>query len=410
MRRVGITGIGIVSPLGVGIDQFWNGLIEGRSPFRRISRFDASTYPCQVAGEVDDAIYEELIDPRKARTVTHATRLALAASELALRDARLPRDHYAPYASGVAVGTALGGWADAERQVGIMAERGARRANPFVLSGAGPHGPAVEVAAAIGAQGANAAFASGCPASLQAIGHGVTLVSSGALDVCIAGGTESPLSPTTFASLCRTQELSPEIDDPTQASRPFDEQHSGIVLSEGSCFLVLEAIDSAVERGAKIYAEVSDAVSSCDAKGLYHFDPSGEAGARAIFGLLQRHGVGATEIDYVCAHANSAPRFDHKETLVLKLAFGECAARLPVSSIKAILGHPFGASGAFQVAASALGICRGTIPPTHNLKKPAAGCDLDYVPSVPRNIAIRNAIVTSYGYGGINSYLLVKRV
>jgi len=350
-----------------------------------------------------------LVASRKLRTVSHATRMALAAAEFATRDAKLAADHYPPFSVGISVGTALGGWADGERQVGILAERGARRTNPFILSGSAPHGPAVEIAAAHGAQGVNVTFSSGCTSSLQAIGHGVSLVASGALEVCIAGGTESPLSPTTFASLCRTQELSSEVGDPSRASCPFDRRHSGIVLSEGSCFVVLEAIDSALDRSATIYAEASETASSCDAHGLYTVQGSGEAAARAIHGLLRRFESGPHDIDYVCAHANSSPTFDQKETVVLKKAFGEFAAKLSVSSIKAVLGHPFGAAGAFQVAATALGIKRETILPTHNLECPAVGCDLDYVPRTARLTPIRTAMITSYGYGGVNAFLLLRQ-
>jgi len=410
MRRVALTGIGLVSPLGVGAESFWNRILEGTPSFRHITRFDTTTYSCKVAGEIDDSAYADVIDPRKARTVAHATRLALAASEAALRDAALDPNHYPAHTRGVAVGTALGGWADGERQVGILAERGARRTNPFILSGSGPHGAGIEVAAAFGAEGPNVTISTGCPSSLQAIGHGVSLVSAGVLDMCLAGGTESPLSPVTFASLCRTQELSPEIEDLFRASCPFDRRHAGIVLSEGSCFVVLEATESAERRGATAYAELSSAASSCDAHGLYSFDPTGGAGARAIHALLRQNDLAPSDIDYVSAHANSSPRFDEKETLVLKRAFGEWAAQLPVSSIKAVLGHPFGASGAFQVAATALAVRHEVIPPTHGLDEPAPGCDLDYVARIPRQAAIRHGLVTSYGYGGVNAYLLVQRI
>jgi len=394
--------------MGAGREIFWRSILEGKPRLGRVTRFDTSSYACQIGGEVDRDCYEHLLDPRKLRSTAHATQLALAAAQLALQDGKLPIGAYAPDAFGVVVGTALGGWEDAEQQIGVLIERGARRVNPFIVSGAGNHGPGIEVAAALGARGAQVTFSSGCPSGLQAIGYGASLVASGVLDACLAGGTETPLNPLTFAALGRTQELCTSNSDPLRASRPFDRSHSGVVLSEGSCFLLLEAADAAEHRSARQYSQVSQMAASCDANGLYGFDPSGEAGARAIHRLLCSNQLDASEIDYVCAHANSSPTFDRKETFVLKRAFGEFAARLPVSSIKGVLGHPFGASGAFQTAAAALARYYGMIPPTHNLEEPDPECDLDHVPGTARSAHIRNVLVTSYGYGGVNTYLLLS--
>jgi 3-oxoacyl-[acyl-carrier-protein] synthase II len=407
VRRVLITGIGLLGPTGNGHEVFWRSLLDGCSGIRRITRFDPTSYACQVGGEVRDRSYEELIEPRKLRTTTHVTQLALAAAELALRDARLPAGWYEPELLGVNVGTALGGWRDAEQQHSILMERGARRVNPFVANGTPNHASGAEVASATGAKGPQLTFSNGCPASLQAIAHGAALVASGELDACLAGGAESPLTPMVIAGMGRTQELSTLNDDPEHASRPFDQGHCGIVLSEGSCFLILETPEQAARRGVAPYAEVLASAASCDANGLFSFDPTGETGARAIHRALRQSGLEATDIDYVCAHANSSPGFDHKETLVVKRAFGESAARLPISSIKAVLGHPFGAAGAFQAAATALAIRHQLIPPTHNLTVPDPECDLDYVPGAPRPADIRHALITSYGYGGLNTYLIL---
>jgi 3-oxoacyl-[acyl-carrier-protein] synthase II len=314
---------------------------------------------------------------------------------------------YDPARIGVCVGTALGGWFEAEQQHAILIERGTRRVNPFIANGTPNHAPGAEVATAIGAQGPQLTFSSGCPSSLQAIGHGATLIASGMADMCLVGGTENPLIPTVMAGMGRTQELSSLNDDPARASRPFDREHAGIVLSEGSCFLVIESLEHAQRRGVTPYATICGAITSCDARGLYGVDPSGEPGARAILHLLERTGVMPLDIDYICAHANASPTFDKKETLVVKKAFGECAGRLPVSSIKGILGHPFGAAGAFQTAAAALAMRHRLIPPTYNLEEPDPECDLDYVPRQARSACVRNALVTSYGYGGLNAYLLL---
>jgi 3-oxoacyl-[acyl-carrier-protein] synthase II len=409
VRRVVISGIGLIGPTGNGTQVFWQSLLSGRSGIGPISRFDPTPYASQIGGEVRDCSYEEFLDPRKLRTTTHVTQLALGAAELARRDARLPAAWYPPEAIGVVLGTALGGWRDAEQQHGVLLERGARRVNPFITNGSPHHSSAAEVASAVGAAGTQLTFSSGCPASAQAIGHAASLVASEELDACFTGGAESPLIPTVLAGMGRTQELSRRNDDPEHASRPFDISHDGLVLSEGSCILLLEAAERALARGVQPYAEIRGAASSCDAHGMYGVDPTGKSGARAIHHALERSRLTAADVDYVCAHANSAPVFDRKESLVIATAFGECAARLPVSSIKGVVGHPFGASAAFQVAAASLAIQQSIIPPTHNLDTPAPECTLDYVSRHPRPAHIRTALVTSYGYGGINSYIILAR-
>ncbi len=408
MRRVVITGIGVVGPTGVGREVFWQSLLQGPSGIRRITRFDPNSYSCQVAGEVNDLRYEGVIEPRKLRTATHATRLALAAAAYAFEDARLG-SIASPDMFGIAVGTALGGWRDGEQQYAVLLERGARRVNPFIANGAPNHTPAAEIAATLNAQGPQITFTSGCTSALQAIRHGASMVASGEVDVCLVGGFESPLGHLVFSGMTRTQELCTLNDPPERASRPFDRRHAGMVLSEGSCMLVLETQDGAAQRNATPYAEVLGGSSSCDAQGLYAFDPSGEPGARAIHRLLGCCGVELTALDYVCAHANSSAAFDRKEIRVIKKAFGECAARLPISSIKGVIGHPFGASGAFQAAAAALAIQRQLIPPTQNWEYPDPECDLDCVPNEARPANLGTALVTSYGYGGVNSYLLLAR-
>lgn len=406
-RGVVITGIGLIGPTGVGTELFWHSVLNGPSAIRQITRIESSRYSCQIAGEVPTRSYEELIDPRKLRTSTHVAQLAVAAGALALRDAGLDTACEETDLVGVSMGTALGGWREAEQQYAILAERGSRRVNPFIANAAPNHSIGAELAAAVGAQGAHTTISTGCPASLQAIAHGATLVSAGELDVCLAGGAESPLIHTVLAGMGRTQELSTDNDEPKRASCPFDQRHTGLVLSEGSCVLILESAEHAARRGVRPYAQIIGSASSCDAKGLYGLDPSGESGSRAVVRALTRSGLTVRDVDYVCAHANSSPAFDRKETVVVRKAFGGYAERLPVSSIKGVIGHPFGASGAFQTAATALAIRHQLIPPTHNLEIPDPQCNLDYVPGEARPARIRTAIITGYGYGGVNAYLLL---
>lgn len=406
-RRVAITGIGLIGPTGMGLEPFWQALVERRPAIRTLTRFDPTSYPCQVAGEIPDLGYEELLEPRKKRSASHAAQLGLAAAELALRDGRLSNSTWASERVGVCIGTALGGWRDGEQQHAILLERGSRRVNPFATNGAAVYGTGTEIASTYNIQGPHVTFSSGCPASLQAIGHAAALVASGRVDICIAGGAESPLTPLVFAGMSRTLELAPSNGAPGHASRPFDRRHCGIVLSEGACLMTIEPLEHAKRRGAQIYAEILAEASSCDGAGLYSVDASGTAGARGLRAALEMAGVAIDEIDYVCAHANSSPTFDRKEAVVLGAALGEYAATVPISSIKGTMGHPFGASGAFQVAATALAIRNSLLPPTTNLDDPDPDCVLRHIRDRPLAREIRAAVVTSYGYGGVNDFLIL---
>jgi 3-oxoacyl-[acyl-carrier-protein] synthase II len=407
--RAVITGIGLVGPTGLGKDRFWQALLTRESAIGRLSRFDSSGYSCQVAGEVRDRGYEQLIEPRKLRSTTLVTQFALAAAEYALRDARLPREFYYAEERGIVVGTALGGWRDGEQQYGILLARGARRVNPFIANGAASHTPGVELAATLGAQGPQVTFASGCPSSLQAISNAAALIRAGEARVCLAGGFEAPLSPLVFAGLTRTQELSTANDDPQRASRPFDRDHGGMILSEGSCLLVVENEVDAVRRGAPIYATVLGGGLSCDAQGVFGTDGSGEVAARALRQAVVKSHIDPSEIDYVCSHANSLPVFDRKDAIVLRRAFGERAGCLPVGSIKGVTGHPFGASGAFQTAAACMALHEQMLPPNTNLEHADTECTLNLLGCEPLASEVRHALVTSYGYGGVNAYLVLGR-
>jgi 3-oxoacyl-[acyl-carrier-protein] synthase II len=335
--------------------------------------------------------------------------MGLLAGQDALQDAGiLANEEVRRWDVGVVAGTALAGWTQVEQQIATLLERGASRINPFLVNSSGRHATATELAALIGVTGPTSTISSGCVSAAQAIADAHRLVRTKEAVACLAGGTESPLSPLIFAALSRTNELSTEDSQINDVSRPFDRRHNGFVLSEGASFVVLEDTKAARRRGARVYAEVLGGTSSCDAGGMYHLDSSGEAGARALLRLMNRADVKPDEIDYVCAHANSGPAFDRKEATVLKKALGEFAARIPVSSIKGVLGHPFGASGAFQTAAVAFAMRDSLIPPTANLQDPDPECELDLVMGEPRKQTIRHALVTSYGYGGVNAYLLLR--
>lgn len=408
-NTVSITGIGLMPPgRGSCGTSFWPSLVSGPPLIGPLTRFKG-TFKGGIAGEVPAHSLSQFIDSRTLRTTCHAVQLGIVAARRAFADG-WQNQEIARFDStlGLLAGTALAGWVQAEQQFATFLERGAARVNPFLANGAAGHATGGELASRIGAQGIVLTLTNGCTSSTQAIGDAARLIAEDELQHCLAGGTESPLSPMVMATLARTEELASQYDHPETASRPFDRRHDGMVLSEGACFLLLENGDQARERGARVYAEVLGGSSSCDARGLYHFDETGETGARAIHRLLERTGVTPDQIDYICAHANSSPAFDRKEVTVLKRAFGEFAAKIPVSSIKGVLGHPFGASGAFQTAAAALAMQHSLIPHTHNLEEPAPECDLDLVMGEPRPATIRHALITSYGYGGINAYLLLR--
>ena len=408
MRRVAITGIGTVGPFGLGVRTFWDAVRHGGEFIRPISRFDAEFSACKLAGQVDDSVLRDTLEPRQLRMSSHATQLALVAGSMAVREAALSTDTHDSERFGVIVGTALGGWADGERQAAVLVERGARRVNPILAVGAGNFGSGNELAAEVGARGAHLTLSTGCTAGLQAIQHAANLIRSGELDLCLAGGTESPITPLTFAAFARTGDLEPTQADHSP-SRPFDESHSGITLSEGSCFLLLEAAEHAERRGIGAFAEILGGATCSDAGGLFRPDLEGEVAARCLSSLLKRLRCSDKSIGYICSHANSSPIFDKKEARVLRRAFGSEIDHIPVSSIKGVLGHPFGASGAFQTAAAALALTSSTLPPTHNLKSPASDCLLHHIQNKSYERAVEQALITSYGYGGVNSFLVIGK-
>ena len=406
-RQVAVTGFGVVSPAGLGPEPLWQAVLDRRPLYAELQRFEASSYACQVAGEITDDAFDELVHPKKRRNSTRVTRVAIAAAQLALDNARLPDRLYPGDRRGVLLGTALGGWHEGGQQFAVLLERGARRVNPFVANGAPNHTPGVEIATVAGAQGPQLTFSNGCPAGVSALAHAADLVASGILDVAVAGGVECPITPLVFAGMGRTAELAATNGCVASASRPFDVDHHGMVLSEGGCLLVLEDAARARERCATIHALILSSALSCDAAGLYETDPEGAVAAASLARALERAGLATADLDWVCSHANSGIAFDRKEAAVLRRALAGTAADLPVSSIKGVLGHPFAAAGAFQTAAAAWALRDGHIPPTANLVTPDPQCDLHHVADAPLPRPLRHVLVTSYGYGGLNAFLVV---
>ncbi|MBI3304178.1 MAG: beta-ketoacyl-[acyl-carrier-protein] synthase family protein [Deltaproteobacteria bacterium] len=408
-RRVVITGLGLISPLGIGKESFWQSLVEGRSGVRRLTRFDPEGYACQVAGEIPDESYRDLIESKRRRRMTHVAQLAVAGAQMALTDAGLSPCWLNPYTAGVIVGTSVGSLKDGVEQQSILLERGASRINPFLTVSLHINAISAEVALTARTQGLAFTVAGGCASSLCAISVAADMIRSGTLDVCLTGGAESPLFPLTFASLCRTQELTTLNEAPEQASRPFDRAHNGLVVSEGSCILVLEERARAERRGAPIYGEILGYALGCEAYEAFGLEPSGESAAHTLQEALTRACIAPTEIEWVNAHGSSCPSWDRKETRILKKALGEAAYSIPISATKSVMGHTFGAAAAFQVASAVLAMQSGLLPPTINLDMPDPECDLDYVPRQARALAPRLCLINSFAYGGINSFLLLRK-
>lgn len=407
-RRVVVTGMGIVSPIGIGKEAFWQSLIEGRSGIDRITRFDASIYPCQIAGEVRDLSYRDLIDPKRLRRMTQTSQFAVAAAKLALADADLDPIGDNPYMVGAVIGTSVGNLQEGLEQEAVLLERGAARVNPFISLSLYDGSIAAAVAIEAHAQGPVFSVSGGCASSLCALGVAADLVRGGSLDVCLSGGAESPIFPLALISMSRSQQLATLNDDPPRACCPFDRRHQGIVLSEGACILVLEEMSRAEKRQAPIYGEIMSHALGCEAYDLFDLEPSGDNAAYVLRQVLERAAVTPADIDCINAHGSSNANWDRKETRVLKRVLGEAAYSIPISATKSVMGHTFGAAAAFQVASALLSLNYQLLPPTINLQEPDWECDLDYVPNIPRPITARTCLVNSFSHGGINSFMVLK--
>lgn len=407
--RVAVTGLGVIAPTGAGKEPYWNALVEGRSLIGPVTRFDTTTYPSRIAGEVSDEVYGPMVDPKRLRRMPLISRFAVAATQLALVDARLDARWAEPYRVGVVLGTSLGAYKEGSEQTIVLHERGISRVNPFLALSSYNHSTAGEVAIESGAQGPNLTTTVGCPSSLCAIGLAADLIRQGRLDVCITGGSEAPIFPVVFAAMCQAHELSTLNECPSRASRPFDKSHDGIVVGEGSCIVILESDEHAGRRGARRYAHIEGYAVGSEAHEMYGIEPTGDSAVRTLKLALRDAGCAPEEIGYISAHGNSCPRWDRKETFIFKKAFGDLAYRVPASSIKGAIGHNFGAAGAFQVASIALAFQSNLLPPTANLEEPDPECDLDYIHGVARQKHVDVCLISNFGYGGVNAFMVLRR-
>ena len=406
MRRVVVTGLGVVSPVGVGIEPFWTGLSQGRSGIRRISKFDPSPFSSQIAGEVADFEAGERLPRRDVVRTDAFIHYALAAAYEAQSDAKLDVSRDAER-TGVSIGTGLAGIPMLTAAYDTLVHEGPGVVTPYVMPGFLPNMAAGWVSIRLGARGPIAASAAACAAGSQAIGDGYRIIQHGEADAMIVGGAEAPITPIVLAAFGSLRALSTRNADPDGASRPFDKARDGFVLAEGAGILVLEERQRALERGAHVYAEIVGYAVTADAH--HPTAPSVEGSARAMRRALEDAALRPEEVDYINAHGTSTPYNDLNETRAIKQVFGGQAGRLAISSTKSMVGHLIGAAGAVEAVASVLAIARRLIPPTINYETPDPECDLDYVPNRARPASPAVVMSNSFAFGGFNVALLFRR-
>lgn len=408
-RRVVITGIGAVTPIGIGGDALWAGLQARQSAVRAVTRFDASIYKSQMAAEIDFNA-SDFLEERRVKRLDRFGHFTVAGARLALEDSRINLAAEDRERVGSMMGTALGGVGFAEGQVMVFRDEGIKNVSVTLATNVFGGAASCNVAIEFGVQGPNSTNAMSCASGTMAIGEGFRQIRDDYADVMICGGAEAPLSQLCFGAFAIIRAMSTRNDDPAHASRPFDRGRDGFVMGEGSGIVVLEEYERAKSRGAHIYAEVCGYSFCNDAYHITAPRPDGSQAARAIRGALRDAHVQPHEIGYVNAHGSSTALNDPMETLAIHSAFGDHAPKLQVSSTKAYYGHALGASGAMETAICAMALERGWLPPTLNLAEPDAACDLDYIPGDGRHSSVEYAVNNSFGFGGINAALVLRRV
>ena len=408
-RRAVITGLGAVTPLGESIPGIWENLLAGRSGVRRITRFDASELPCQIAGEIPDFDPTNYLNKKEARRLARSAQIALAAAINAVEDSGLPATMPEPERSAVYFGTGIGGLDVFEDSNKVFHTRGYTRVNPFSLPGTIPNMPAFAIGHQFQCLGPNFTITTACATSTQALGEACELIRRGAADVVISGGTEAMIRDFALVGFIAMRALTSNFNDnPKQASRPFDLNREGFVFSEGAGALIVEELEHARQRRAHIYAEIVGHAASSDGFHMAAPDPEGAGPARAMEWALTDAGLNPAEIDYINAHGTSTALNDPTETRAIKKVFGHHAYKVPISSTKSMFGHAMGASGAIEAIVCALVIQNGWLPPTINYETPDPECDLDYVPNQPRQVPVNATLSNSFGLGGQNACLILK--
>lgn len=408
-RRVVVTGMGTINPLGYSLAEYWDGLKNGRSGVTRMTLADPSNYPCQVAGEVKEWEPKKYLDVKEARRMSRAGQLLVAASIMAVKDANLDIQGDIVEDIGVLVGTGNAAFPEVDEGMRTLISKGGMRLSPFFLPISLPNMPAAQVSLVLGLKGYNGTIISACASSTQAIGEAAEVIRRGDAEVMISGGTEAPISELGLASFCVMRAMSTHYNErPVAASRPFDEHRDGFVPSEGAGVLILESLEHALARNARIYAEIGGYAATSDAHHITNPDPDGMGAVRAMRRAIHKAGLSPRDVDYINAHATSTDLGDVAETVAIKKVFGEYAYQIPVSSTKSMLGHLLGGSGGVEAVATILMMQNQMIHPTINLDNPDPECDLDYVPHRARPYNIKVALSNSFGFGGHNACLIFK--
>jgi 3-oxoacyl-[acyl-carrier-protein] synthase II len=406
-RKVVITGIGPVTPVGIGVDSFWEGLSGGRNGIAKIERFPTDDLPVHLAAEVSDFVPTDFLAPKEVKRTDRFVQLGMAATKLAWADAGEPEIE--ADRGGVIFATGIGGIETILQQHLVMLEKGPSRVSPFMVPMLMGNAAAGHIAMMLGLTGPNFCTTSACASGAHAIGEAFRMVRDGLVELAVAGGAEAATLPVTIAAFAQMTALT-KNPDPGSASRPFDANRDGFVMSEGACALVLETEERAKARGARIYAELAGYGASDDAHHITAPDPQGSGASIAIRRALADAGEDVTALDYVNAHGTSTQLNDASETAALKATLGEHAYKIAVSSTKSMTGHMLGAAGAVEAAATAMAVSTGVLPPTIHYETPDPGCDLDYVPNTSRKADPRLAISDSFGFGGQNAVIAVRKV
>ncbi|MCI5567013.1 MAG: beta-ketoacyl-ACP synthase II [Veillonellaceae bacterium] len=409
-RRVVITGMGAVTPIGIGKDEFWKNLIAGKSGIRKITRFDASEYNSQIAGEVDGFDPADYMDAKESKRMDRYSQFAVAAAKMAIEDAGLDLEKEDCDRIGTYVGAGIGGMETLHTQYEKLFAKGPKRLSPFFIPMMIANMAAGRVAINFGLHGPSECVVTACATGTNCIGDAFRLIQNGKADVMVAGGTEASISPAAVGGFCQMKALcSDHNDDPEHASRPFDKNRSGFVMGEGSGIVVIESLEHAKARGAHIYAEIAGYGSNSDAYHITSPAPHGVYQAKCMQLALDDAGMKASEVDYVNAHGTSTHMNDAGESEAIKKVWADAAKDVSVSSIKSMTGHLLGAAGGVECIATALSIENDVLPPTINYETPDEGMDLDYVPNKAKEKTVRAAISNSFGFGGHNACILLKK-
>ncbi|MGD9892230.1 MAG: beta-ketoacyl-ACP synthase II [Dehalococcoidia bacterium] len=409
-QRVVITGMGAITPLGQSVETFWEALVAGRSGVGPMTLCDTEGYPTKIAAEVKDWNPEEFIDRREARRMARFSQMGVAAARQAFDDAGLTADAIDPERTGVMLGNGNGGYPNIDDAMRTLVAKGGMRIDPLFMPKSLPNMAAAQIALQLGLKGYNGTISTACAAATQAVGEAAEIVRAGRADVMLAGGAEAGISQLGLAAFAVMRAMSTRNDEPERASRPFDKDRDGFIPAEGAAVFVLETLARAQSRGARVLAEVAGVGITADAYHIVAPCADGDGAARAIRAALAQAGISPAAVDYINAHGTSTPHNDVSETAAIKAALGEHAYQTPISSTKSMIGHALGASGGPELVAAVKTIETGIIHPTVNYETPDPECDLDYVPNAARRADVRTVLKNSFGFGGQNACLVLRKV